>query len=901
MRTNYNLNRLLNRQGRPLRFPVPKYIQISTIQKTSESHDQIKLLPEQHEIHSKYNFTEEERINYENNFDRMMNECRYQPFIKGFQDILREIFFSNTILIWIPDSSETEFTCSEYGSIIKDKDSVFCSVCKSKSPMILSESEPTAEIEILIKEPRSPQLIFPFFYSDGTVLCVVQLIRNISQNQFSGKDINIANFLMTKFSIYGSSYIQASQRVIEASLFCNYDEVFEMYEAFLKHLKVLFGNSSAEIWKHEGNCYYRYNNYQYIKCDRKSIGITGVSLNDFVSILLDVSGHHECFNVNTDKNPELSLITCGCSIMQGSFAVTVRRTEKFTSQDLYKLEYLVPFIASLSSYASKLSDQRGCSNDLVNKWKNLISSIISLFRSDNAMEVISHDISKLPLAYGIEILDKGGSFIQLKNSNGRMKSADEKILDIRSKFLSAMFIYESILQIVKSFLTNSTSVKANTRECLELLQNSGIGIGCAVYTFSDAMNRFLVVDSLGKISDINHEELISVLNLRVQKTITLYDTKEVPTLTWPKQNTSQSYSHRVAIYCPVNEMTVLVFICNITWTVERILAERMTLCVASLIKAIDKQVLISHTEELEFLLSYISDEEFSFMSVPHPLRMSVPIWEVDVYSQDIDGLIKTILTIFSNFRLMHECGIKCGDIIRMTHVIQNNTTTEILYHSVATAFYTGKMIYNSRIEFTRHQIFDLIYAALFHDICHVSIPSREDTAIPLNILFSSYSVNECNAANLAVKTAKRLGFPIGNAHKIILKTSTPKLFANIEEFNCLCSNKPDLNSEEGIFLISSIILLAADFHAALLENDKFRKSILTPATEFFAYGDVEKVGMVHYSGSDTRRENIVIEKSLYGFMSSVVLPVYRLLLELLPNLKEMSKNVNDNMSSLLHG
>lgn len=130
MRTNYNLNRLLNRQGRPLRFPVPKYIQISTIQKTSESHDQIKLLPEQHEIHSKYNFTEEERINYENNFDRMMNECRYQPFIKGFQDILREIFFSNTILIWIPDSSETEFTCSEYGSIIKDKDSVFCSVCK---------------------------------------------------------------------------------------------------------------------------------------------------------------------------------------------------------------------------------------------------------------------------------------------------------------------------------------------------------------------------------------------------------------------------------------------------------------------------------------------------------------------------------------------------------------------------------------------------------------------------------------------------------------------------------------------------------------------------------------------------------------------------------------------------
>ena len=922
------MSSLLTRMGRPAKKHYRKIITaIPPLQEMTQ--EQKDLLKEEEEapILDHFSLTPENRIICEQYFERMMIGFQSEPISKCFPPILQEMFSAISVIIWIPNEHLTKFVSPELKVEVNGENSLFSAVSKSKTAMIVCSLEPTAPIEILENEPKSPQFIFPLFLTSGHIVCVAEIIRHVSSNSFEDIDIRFANFIMEKFMLYGTNFVRASQILDFNFQFCQITTLANILPTFQESLRAAFGGERCEFWIKKQKNAYKFINIQFSFVEHQNVGVITESMRTREPLLVKTARFHPCFSFKGDESADSSVI---CVPQQTKdeelFLIVIRRTsqqQQFDGTDLYKLTLVAPFILRSFEASEEISSAREDPDSITARIKELLAETKVLFSSNNIREIIIKKAKKLcrcdeatfdePTKSGNVIsnpiyddnLKVVGNF-SITNSS-KFNNDDIKIGNAWTTFSNIRLQQDALYKALTNFLEELFAKPiSKILDYLTILKNSIHATRITLFVRSVFDNKLTQAYCVGSndffpseqaekcLEDMNQFYYIIEKKQR-NKLLALQDDAEY----------TQAYD-KFCILTPVGKISAIeAEIEDVANDTKIEMFKDFSLIAANLLNKHCSSEISMIGDEGYLMSNYITAEEGRSFEIPEKLKIE-NVFEASFSTQSLDniGLIRACFAIFESFNIMKEMNVNALTLMRFFYRISLRSSlaeNKDFRHSVNSALFAAKVINTSKFNFTKLQVYCLLVAALCHDIDSERVP--EKYAQKSSTAISELRIRQSVLEALSVDTFYSLSdschlFSEDNKKEaedlvktLILGTSATKHFFYIDMIKEETEGK---SFDENPIPYMILIMKCCDYSIYTEDYSLLEKQLYIVSDEFYESGDLTKIPPLQYTVFSKQRECIDKKASAGIFFFNVVVPIFELASTKIDNFKVFYDNVMKN-------
>jgi hypothetical protein len=299
-------------------------------------------------------------------------------------------------------------------------------------------------------------------------------------------------------------------------------------------------------------------------------------------------------------------------------------------------------------------------------------------------------------------------------------------------------------------------------------------------------------------------------------------------------------------------------------------------------------------------------------------REAVKSWGFDVWKYNHTGLIRCIVALFETFNLIKIFAIP---IDRLIHFLKDlaGTYRDVPYHN----FYHAVDVTQALFVYLYHgqktlqdifsplEMFAILVASLCHDADHGGLNNayHVKAQTPLALLYKDMSVLETHHCSKAISLLSETENDIlasldeaqhGTVWKLlistILATDMSLHFTIVGQFEALIKGKKfDKTCFEDRKLLASMIMKCADISNVVrpFRIAKHWAEILSD--EFFNQGDMERMkGLAVSPLMD--RNNVIMPQMQLGFINSICVPIFSLLVAFCPDLQPAMVNIKDNLA-----
>ncbi|EAY14868.1 hypothetical protein TVAG_411340 [Trichomonas vaginalis G3] len=904
-------NRLHLRQGRPIKQFTERLNAV--IPPLNENQEKISTTnSEIFEKLDRFSLNEESRLRCETFFEQMMEASLTQPIELCFPDILIDLFSSNTAIVWSPNEDSTVFYSKVHKVEVKGQNTLLAAVCKSKTAMIVCSLEPTAPIPILQEEPKSPQLIFPLYLQDGSITCVVEIIRHISQPSFEDIDIKTANFLMEKFMVYGSTIIQAAKMIDFVYPFCTSSMTSIILPLYTSMLCDKMKAEICEFWLHRSDKSFKYQNQRFTLIEPHNVGSVTEAFRTGDPLLVKTARYHQCFCFNGDFTPDSSVICVPLKFQNNTtFAVVLRRQAiPFNEVDLFKLGVVAPFIIQSYMMSESLVTSRENPEDIPYRMKEMMRTAKLLFASKTIKETADSLAKKLCRAEEndteiasplFDIQNKKVSEIGVsKRQNGEKFNDDDKnILNAWSVFTSYRLRIQEILDVFPKFVGDL--LKENPKDVIAYLEFFMKELGAkrtSIFVKSNFSADLIPALQLGKsnetISDENARKSIDTSDTVV--TITRKSDRKNITA-WNPDNddiNAEEATDDIIIDCLISVKGV--FECELTLPSDNSYQKGIQFCCEYISYLLNKKCndeIVMMGDEGYLISNYITAKESVDFAIPELLKIQ-GVFELDFSCENLDniGLIKVCFFVFANFRLMHEMQINAGTLMKFFYRVSlRNSYAEDkdFKHTVKNLIFASKLIMESGVDLSRQQICCLLVAVLCRHIDSERVPDKypNKCSISAGEFLSKLPVYESLSAETFISLSRGCSLFPENVRSVC-EATVVKLIIDVAHQRHFTVLENIADTYDGIL---TLIMKASDYSICCAPYPEFEKEMYTFADMYYISGDISKIPKVSYTIFSKAREYIDKKATLPSFFMSVVVPLFDKLEKSLPKLQPYHSRV----------
>lgn len=371
--------RFLSKQGRPLRFPPT-----DTIYLVDDSPGNSRPYTSATEVSVGTPFPEDpsssldpyDRLKLEDYFEEMMEKINVFPFYAALQPILVEIFQAENVFVWMNNERIGGYYSPSLDVFLMGEESLIAASAKAKTSIICSATGEWGggdeALQILgdYIDYNSPQLFFPLFLNNGSVIAVVHLVRDVDSESFNDFHLKIAAFLMRKFCLYGSVVFSPSQTVSFASEFSHIVPSNEIFDRLSSSIIGGFHCKVVDFWAQKNGAeeVFRLNpdSGQFVKQTRTQVGIVSAALRGKEVINEKIPRYHANFSLHGDALPDEPLLICSYQYSGIAFAVALRGRilpNQFTNDDEFRLKAMLPFISRSLHYSTGICSTNDSNTD----------------------------------------------------------------------------------------------------------------------------------------------------------------------------------------------------------------------------------------------------------------------------------------------------------------------------------------------------------------------------------------------------------------------------------------------------------------------------------------------------------------------------------------------------------
>lgn len=295
-------------------------------------------------------------------FDQIIDASLHKPIAQAFEPIAKEMFQCEKCVLWIDNPDQNCLISPTYNLKAGYENTLPGFIFRTKSLIQVRDPSNTPNgftSDFKLVKPKSPQLFFVLTAANIS-RAVVQVIQYPNAPSFTRTDIETANLIISKFSIYGNS-IFTSQNIskIAESLYSYNVNPINPINLIMKH----FHATICEVWQFDTqkeigqkfiDAYSKNSSVNISQC-----GIVGNAVTNHRKINLSNASDDPNYNEDVDgavPGPILCLISQVSR--RESWAIVLRgRTSQFSATDEAQLACFFPFVlGSLNGFNS--NDER---------------------------------------------------------------------------------------------------------------------------------------------------------------------------------------------------------------------------------------------------------------------------------------------------------------------------------------------------------------------------------------------------------------------------------------------------------------------------------------------------------------------------------------------------------------
>lgn len=342
---------------------------------------------------------EQLRVVNEDLFDQFVESSISKPLSQAFEPIAKQMFQCEKCVLWIDNPDENYLLAPTYNLKAGYDNTLPGFIFRTKS--LIQVRDPSNapngfKSDSKLVPPKSPQLFFAL--TTGNIShAVVQVIQKPNAPSFSRTDIETANLIISKFSIYGNS-IFTSREIprIAQSLYSYNSTPIDPIELIKKH----FGSDICEIWQFDmlGNL-----GQKVIDAYQKdppinisNCGIVGDAILNNRTINISNASDSKKYvdTIDGTFSGPILVVTTEPS-RKDSWAIVLRgRDTQFSASEEVQLRSLLPFvIGSLIGFNS--NDERSFLLQQLTELLKTASNLTSKISNDNIYKQIQEESIKL--------------------------------------------------------------------------------------------------------------------------------------------------------------------------------------------------------------------------------------------------------------------------------------------------------------------------------------------------------------------------------------------------------------------------------------------------------------------------------------------------------------------------
>lgn len=342
---------------------------------------------------------EQLRVVNEDLFDQLVENSISKPLNEAFEPIVKQMFQCEKCVLWI-DNPDENFLFSPTFNLKAGYDNTLPGFIFRTKGLIQVRDPSNApngfQSDSKLVPPKSPQLFFALT-SDDVSRAVVQLIQKPNAPSFSRTDIETANLIISKFSIYGNSIFTFHTITKIAETLYSYSPMpINAMDLIKKH----FGSDICEIWQFDtlGNlgqkvidAYQKDPPINIVNC-----GIVGDALMNNRSINIPNACDSKSYARKIDGEfPGPVLVVTTEPSRRDSWAIVLRgRKTQFSAAEEVQLRCLLPFvIGSLTGFNS--NDERSFLLSQLTELLKTASSLTNQIANANIYKIIQEEATKM--------------------------------------------------------------------------------------------------------------------------------------------------------------------------------------------------------------------------------------------------------------------------------------------------------------------------------------------------------------------------------------------------------------------------------------------------------------------------------------------------------------------------
>jgi len=335
------------------------------------------------------------RVANEDLFDQFMEKAQSSSISDSLESILKIMFHSEAATVWISNPEKQILFSQSLHVSVPTNLSIQGYVLLTNSILQISDIDqvpPGFTFETKYFPTNSINFFFPL-----SIYGVVQITRRNGVGGFEESEMDAAQLIIHKFSIYGS-YLFSSSTLVPAAL-----HLFSTDRSKINPIDLLkshFQSQIAEIWKLDNNrqiiYYYDSSFSELIPHDGLDIGIVSQSLS--TRSIINVSDPKHISSYNDEFDGKCSGPFLSVSVESGrneTWAIALRgRSTSFTSIEVLELSSIIPFIVrSITGFGNERTKAQLSS--IIGDLLDVFSMILCILSIKELEKIVEDQITEI--------------------------------------------------------------------------------------------------------------------------------------------------------------------------------------------------------------------------------------------------------------------------------------------------------------------------------------------------------------------------------------------------------------------------------------------------------------------------------------------------------------------------
>lgn len=319
-------------------------------------------------------------------FDNMMQNCLTSPPYIVFEHEITKIIKANRAIFWEKHPISNSYIAKTLKSEVPITNSIIQQVIQNGAPIIPTIPYDAEILTLFSINSYDHQFFIPLKYPDGTIPTILQLSRHQNRHAFDKEDFEIADYIIKKFLIYGSSFFQKERIVALASKVTQIAPLSTIMHQIQEVLKSNFGCPNPDIWffnkKDENIYHYDLEFKEFVGVYKIEAGVVSLAIRETMIVESEHVGELKNYYPPIDGDFDLPVLISSYDFEMQVWCVVLRGERAngaYTKDDQSRLANIIPFISRSLSFSGGFSHDISANSKKPHDMKTKILSLSSLF------------------------------------------------------------------------------------------------------------------------------------------------------------------------------------------------------------------------------------------------------------------------------------------------------------------------------------------------------------------------------------------------------------------------------------------------------------------------------------------------------------------------------------------